>query len=242
MDKAPVKISRLRRLVPRPVKRVVKGALQDRKFRRALQKISKLSEGEVPDRELLQELQLGWGNESFAARYDYLEEVIERARTTPGPILECGSGLTTILLGLMAGRRGLETWSLEHTPEWHARLEVILRRHNIPGVHLCLAPLREYDGFSWYDLPLDVLPHNFSLVVCDGPPGTTPGGRYGLLPLLDTHLAADALILLDDANRPGEAETLSRWTAEKNVSTEMREVSTGAFALVTYRQASATTI
>jgi hypothetical protein len=47
-------------------------------------------------------------------RYDYLEEVIDRAARTSGPILECGSGLTSLLLGLYAGpsqcpRRG--RWS-----------------------------------------------------------------------------------------------------------------------------------
>jgi hypothetical protein len=219
------------------VKRAVKEALRERKFCRALQEISKLSEGEVPTRELLIELQIGWGNESFAASYDYLEEVIKRARTTTGPILECGSGLTSILLGLVAGRRGVEIWSLEHIPEWHARVEMTLRRHRIPGVRLHLAPLREYGEFSWYDSPLDSLPDNFSLVVCDGPPGTTHGGRYGLLPSLGTHLAAGALILLDDANRVGEAETLSRWIAEANVSVALREPPTGAFALVTCGQA-----
>ncbi|MGI9067138.1 MAG: hypothetical protein ACR2HX_12140 [Pyrinomonadaceae bacterium] len=237
MDKSPATASRLKQLVPRPVKRAVKQALLDRKFRRALQKISNLREGEAPSRELLTELQTGWGNESFAAAYDYLEEVIHRASITTGPILECGSGLTSVLLGLIAGRRGVETWSLEHTPEWHARLERILLKERIPGVHLCFAPLREYDGFSWYDPPLATLPNNFSLVVCDGPPGTTPGGRYGLMPLLSNHLVPEALILLDDANRAGEAQTLVRWIAEKNVRTEMRETPTGCFALVTYNQA-----
>ena len=233
MNKSSATISRLKRLVPRPVKRAVKDALRERKFRRALQTISRLSEGQVPTRELLVQLQIGWGNESFAASYDYLEEVIMRACATTGPILECGSGLTSILLGLVAGRRGVEIWSLEHIPEWHARLKMTLKEYRIPGVHLHLAPLREYVGFSWYDPPLDSLPANFSLVVCDGPPGSTPGGRYGLLPLFRNHLAAGALILLDDANRVGEAETLNRWMAEENVTVALREAPTGAFALVT---------
>ena len=237
MDKPPITISRLKRLVPRPVKRAVKEALLERKFSRAMQRISKLSEDEVPTRELLKELQIGWGNESFAASYDYLEEVVIRARTTTGPILECGSGLTSLLLGVVAGQRGVEIWSLEHIPEWHARVAMTIRKHRIPRVHLHFAPLREYGGFSWYNPPLDVLPDNFSLVVCDGPPGTTHGGRYGLMPLLGNQLAAGALILLDDANRPGETETLSRWIAEENVSVVLREEPTGTFALVTYGQA-----
>jgi hypothetical protein len=201
-----------------------------------MQRISNLPEGEVPSRELLTKLQTGWGNESYAASCDYLEEVIKRACTTTGPILECGSGLTSLLLGVVAGRRGVEIWSLEHVPEWHARLELVFRKYRISGVHIHLAPLRKYGEFFWYDPPLDALPDNFSLVVCDGPPGQTLGGRYGLLPLLGSHLTAGALILLDDANREGEAETLSRWIDEENVRVALREAPTGSFALVTYGQ------
>ena len=231
---SPATIGKLKRFVPRPVKHAVKEALRERRFRRALQSITKLSDREIPSRDLLIELQIGWGNEGFSAKYDYLEEVIKKASTTPGPILECGSGLTSILLGLIAGRRGVEIWSLEHIPEWHARLGTILQQHRIQGVHLCLAPLREYEGFSWYDPPTATLPNNFSLVVCDGPPGSTLGGRYGLLPLLSNHLSSGALILLDDANRNGETETLNRWIAEKNVRVSVRNTPTGAFALVNY--------
>ena len=231
---SPATINKLKRFVPRPVKHAVKEALRERRFRHALQSITKLREGEIPSRDQLIELQSGWGNEGFSAKYDYLEEVITRAATTTGPILECGSGLTSILLGLMAGRRGIEIWSLEHIPEWHARLGTILQQHRIQGVNLCLAPLREYEGFSWYAPPLDTFPNNFSLVICDGPPGNTPGGRYGLLPLLSSYLSAEALILLDDANRAGETETLNRWIAENNMSVAVRETPTGAFALVTY--------
>jgi hypothetical protein len=45
------------------------------------------------------------------------------------------------------------------------------------------------------------------------------------------------MILLDDAHRTGEAETLNRWIAEENVKAALRETPTGAFALVTCGQA-----
>ncbi len=234
---SPATMSKLKRIVPRPVKHAIKEAIRERRFRRALQNITKLSDGELPSRDLLIELQMGWGNEGYAAKYDYLEEVIKRAYLSKGPILECGSGLTSILLGLLVGRRGVEIWSLEHISEWHARVGMLLEQHRVHGVHLCLAPLREYGDFSWYDPPLDALPKNFSLVVCDGPPGNTPGGRYGLLPLLCSYLQAGALVLLDDAERPGETETLNRWMAEKNVRAAVCDTPTGAFALVNYGQA-----
>src|SRR5438876_2404411 len=161
-------VNQLKRLVPAQIKLSAKEALSESRLRRALRRISQLSEGQLPSRELLHELQVGWGNDGFAARYDYLEEVIQSAARTRGPILECGSGLTTLLIGLYAGRRDVQTWSLEHIPEWHARVTAALQRHHIAGVDVCLAPLREYGDFQWYDPPLDALPASFSLVVCDG--------------------------------------------------------------------------
>src|SRR5215510_13370536 len=127
-------LSQLKRLVPAPIKSGAKDALMERRFRHALRRIGELAEGQLPSRELLDELQTGWGNKGFAARYDFLEEVIMRAAKARGNILECGSGLTTFLLGLYAGRRGTQTWSLEHMPEWSARVNASLRRHRVPGV------------------------------------------------------------------------------------------------------------
>lgn len=39
-----------------------------------------------------------WGNLACAAHVDYLREVCREARTTKGAILECGSGLTSVLM------------------------------------------------------------------------------------------------------------------------------------------------
>jgi len=183
----------------------------------------------------LAELIRGWGNEDFAARLDYAEEVAKRAVSTKGPILECGSGITSILLGLLAGRRGIETWSLEHSLEWCEQVESVLRRSGIDQVNICHSALREYDDFSWYAPPLERMPKEFLLVVCDGPPGDGKGGRYGLLPILGERLPQGAFILLDDANRPGELEVLDRWTKEANLSVEVREGPEGIYAIVERR-------
>ncbi len=222
----------LKALVPRAVKRSVKRALLERKFARAVRAIEALPPGRMPTRETLRELQEGWTNRGFAAKYDYLEEVAKRVAETDGPVLECGSGLTTVLSGLLAGRRGVETWSLEHIPLWRDRVAERLRRYRIRGCSVRLVTLRDYEGFSWYDPPSD-LPAQFRLVICDGPPDSTPGGRYGLMPVLGERLPPGALILLDDAGRESESEVLRRWEAESKVSTSLVESPTGTFAVVT---------
>jgi hypothetical protein len=231
-DEARVKLSFVRRMIPSGVKQAAKRAWLEYKFSGAVRRIADLAPGSMPTRDMLERLQAAWTNRGFAAKGDYLEEVARRVVETEGPILECGSGLTTILVGLLAGRRGVAAWSLEHMPVWHARVTERVKRYKIRGVHVCLSPLREYDGFTWYDPPHGMLPDEFKLVICDGPPGTTPGGRYGLLPILGDRLQSGALILLDDANRPSETEAIRRWGAEADISVEMREHPTGTFALV----------
>ena len=222
-------------VMPRPVRRVLKEAVCAYRLRRAMREFTSLAPGARPTRSLLAELQAGWGNEWYAARTDYLEELAARAAETSGPVLECGSGLTTLLLGLLAGRRGVEVWSLEHLPAWHARVSEVLARYGVPRVRACLAPLRDYGSFDWYEPPLAELPREFRLVVCDGPPGSTRGARYGLLPVLGPRLTHDTLILLDDAEREGEREALRRWREEANLRADVRETPTGTFALVTRR-------
>ena len=58
------------------------------------------------------------------------------------------------------------------------------------------------------------MPKDFSLVICDGPPARTPGGRYGLLPVMKSHLRPGCVILLDDVSRLEEREIIARWAEE----------------------------
>ncbi len=64
----------------------------------------------------------GWGNERWTAEAPYLSAVARQAERASGAILECGSGLTTLLMGAIATRRGIALHSLEHNADWHARV------------------------------------------------------------------------------------------------------------------------
>jgi hypothetical protein len=227
---------KLKQFVPRPFKQLVKQRLQEYTFRKAMKELLSLPLGHMPSRNMIDELQRGWANDGFAGRTDYLSEVALWALRSTGPILECGSGLSTIILGALAGRNGIEIWSLEHIPEWRDRVQQPIEKYHLSNTHVCQAPLRSYGEFSWYEPKLGELPSCFHLVICDGPPGTTAGNRYGLLPIIGSRIGKGTTILLDDSDRPGEAEVVRRWCSERNFSVEQRATPTGTFAILTLNQ------
>jgi hypothetical protein len=58
------------------------------------------------------------------------------------------------------------------------------------------------------------------MVICDGPPGGTKGGRYGLIPIMSERLATGCTILLDDVVRESERAIANRWQAETGATSE----------------------
>jgi len=204
-----------RRLVPKPYRRLVRSWHRSSVLHATLRRMRKDPRRLLHARpEDFAALGYGWGNESFSASAEFLSECVAAAAADGGPILECGSGLTTLLVGIVAMRAGREVWSLEHDPSWAERVRRELRRIGLFGSHVHCAELRDYGGFLWYAPPLDQMPAGFDLVVCDGPPGTTPGGRAGLLPVMKQKLAPGCRILLDDASREGEQAVASSWARQ----------------------------
>jgi hypothetical protein len=164
--------------------------------------------------QVLAALIYGWGNEGFSADYDYLRHMIRSAwHGEAGDVLECGSGLSTLALAAVAKHRGTHVVALEHIDTWAHRVRRALARAGLADhATVRLTPLISYGPFTWYADP----PHDrtYVLAVCDGPPGTTHGGRYGLWPVMRGSLMSGATVLLDDLDRPAEQKILRQWTAE----------------------------
>jgi hypothetical protein len=206
-----------KRIVPAPVKARLKELARAARLRRVVRQFRRREVGAPVDRELLARLRSAWGNDAFTAPLEFLEVVSDRAMNTGGPILECGTGCSTLVLGLVAAERGAEVWSFEHDAKWRQFTAAILADLGVSGVRILHTPLRSHGGFDWYEPPADVpLPERFTVVVCDGPPSTsTRGGRYGLLPVLGDRFGPGTEILLDDARRPEDAAVITRWAAER---------------------------
>jgi hypothetical protein len=176
----------------------------------------------LDDPKILADLSYGWGNPSHSANPDFLLACAKCAAQAKLPILECGSGLTTIIAGIVAQKSGNTVWALEHMKSWYNRLKKYLNMYKIDSVKLTYTPLADYGDFTWYRPPLEAMPEEFSLVICDGPPGDNKGGRYGLVPIMKRKLAPGCVILFDNANRKTEQENVARWGEQINMSCETR--------------------
>lgn len=183
-----------------------------------------------PGNDLLDELILAWNN-PWSGQREFLSACLEEVAQAQGPILECGSGLSTVLAGALAQQRGVALWSLEHHPGFAQKTIAPIRSHRIKGTTLLLLQLQAHADFDWYRVPPRTLPEGFRLVICDGPPGTTRGGRFGLLPCMGERLAPGCVILLDDGDRPMEQAIARAWQARLGGSCELRGIQKAYFRL-----------
>jgi len=98
-----------------------------------------------------------WDNE-WSPPVDELYAIMEIARQTKGKILECGSGLTTLLLSSTDN----EVTSLEEDDGWLLRINEIAKKCGVsPNVVKCDV----VDG--WYNFS----PEEYSMILIDGPRG-----------------------------------------------------------------------
>jgi predicted O-methyltransferase YrrM len=134
-------------------------------------------------------------------------------------VVELGSGVSTLVLSRLLRERGGRLTSLEHDPSWAQVVRGQLEREELTDfATLIEAPLEPHaaalDGGAWYSgSTVTKLPSEIELLLVDGPPAGEGAerSRYPALPVLAGHLAASAVVVLDDAARTGERDVLRRW-------------------------------
>jgi hypothetical protein len=148
----------------------------------------------------------------------YLRHMATKAVTSTGDILECGSGLSTLLLAVTAGRQGHRVHTFEHDAACHLKLQQLVERYRLTNVSVHHAPIRSYGSFDWYNIPTSCNSESFNLVICDGPARhLTDSGRYGLFPVMRQRLDPNCRVMMDDSNRSLERYVIKRWRKEQKI-------------------------
>ncbi|HEX7024868.1 MAG TPA: hypothetical protein VF187_08630, partial [Gemmatimonadales bacterium] len=200
--------------------------------RRLARSLARLERAAIPDEvdlTMMEQIVRAWDNPGYAGDAAFLLQVARDAWEGPGPVLDCGSGLSTIVCAAVAARRGARVWSLEQDASWHEDVRGMVSALRLDNVVLWHAPLRSYGGYVWYDLTGRELPRHFSVVACDGPAvrrSEWPPARFaawrvgGVLALKELGIRFDRIILddADDSRAPGLVE---RWERE---GIAMREI------------------
>ncbi len=150
---------------------------------------------------------------SWKADVGFLRHIVrEIARLRPANVVELGAGASTLIaaraLALHGGGR-LTSFDqhdgfVDATRNW-------LADH---GLHADLrhAPLTAESAdwpSRWYDI--DALPDSIDLLIIDGPPWAVHPLVRGAADSLFARLSPHAVVLLDDAARPGERLVARRW-------------------------------
>lgn len=135
-------------------------------------------------------------------------------------IAELGAGVSTVVLARLVRERGGRLTSLEHDPGWAGVVREQLEREELTDAATVIeAPLEPHelalDGAPWYAADALARLPEIDLLLVDGPPAGEgqPLSRYPALPTFAERLAPNAVVVLDDATRPGEREVVQRWEA-----------------------------
>lgn len=175
-------------------------------------------------RDLCARLQLNAGipySEHWSAAADFLELVVDEFITIkPETILECGSGVSTLMLAAACRESGRgRVLSLEHHREYASDLRDIVASYGLQefatviDAPLVNTPVNGRD-YQWYSLD-NLVECNIDMMVIDGPPGRLQkNSRYPALPVLAGRMTSACSIFLDDAGREDERDIVRLWVQE----------------------------
>ena len=175
----------------------------------------------------------------WAIHSDSLQLVIEYIKGKD-TILELGAGVSTYYLAQTIKDQGHgKLISIEHDLVFYEKIKTKLKELELSEYcHLLYCPLidHEIEGeiYPWYDNSLtDFLEStDIDVMLVDGPPGyLREQSRYPALPVLEQHLSANCLILLDDAKRIDEQNIANKWIDDHGLTSTMHSNSKGLMAL-----------
>lgn len=180
----------------------------------------------------------------WSAAPDFLKLIVEHClETRPATVLECSSGLTTVMLArcCQVNRHG-KVFSLEDGEEYAIKTRESLDHNTLEEYASVIhAPLEKtnVDGidYAWYSMK-NIPEQSIDMLVIDGPCGfIQKNSRYPALPLLFNRLSDHCRVFLDDAAREDEKEMVRLWIEEHpEISHEYIETERGCSILTVTKE------
>lgn len=154
---------------------------------------------------------------SWKADTGFLHRIVDAVeRLRPRTVVELGAGASSLVCARALQLHGggiLYSYDqhggfVDATRQWLRQEGVDARMHHAPLVRHDAGRAADWPG-PWYDLTH--LPESIDLLIIDGPPWTLHPQVRGAAEALFDRLTPGAIILLDDAARPGERAIARKW-------------------------------
>lgn len=174
-----------------------------------------------------------WGTPLSPSTQSFLQSCIAHARTCNGHVLQCGSSLDTLVLGIVCARKTetpTHVWCLEHDQQRANLIRSWLTDYGIPNVHVIVARPQLFADHVWYKVDTGQLPKNFSLAICEGGQ-SSPRGVVGLIAKMQGQLHTDSVILAQHVREAKDHGYLTRWATEHKVSCVLVDRTEGFFKI-----------
>jgi hypothetical protein len=163
-----------------------------------------------PCPESFKAVQEAWGNSIWSCTPDMLAACYDMARQAKGPIIECGSGISTFVMAI--SNPNVEIHGLEHDKEWRSKIVTLLNRYSVTNATIHLTKIQDSPDGPFYDV--SCLPEGrCGLCVLDGPPHLIANRNRAYEVLRDR--IEGAPLLIDDTNNPFVQQGLEEYTAGK---------------------------
>ncbi len=156
--------------------------------------------------------------EHWSAAADFITLIVDDClQRKPQTIVECSSGLTTLMLArcCQINQQG-KVWSLENGSQYAERTRQFITSYQLQEyVEILDAPLIPYSlqdiTYQWYEIT--ALPSlSIDMLVIDGPPGYLQKySRFPAIPLFFEYFTQYCRVFLDDAARPDEQDIIHLW-------------------------------
>ena len=141
-----------------------------------------------------------------AANYSLFYLILRIVR----PVLDLGAGQGSLLLSRLQEKRLVGTvLTVEHDADWAGSIRSQVS-HEVLHSPLTPQTVAGYETQT-YDWAAILAKGPFDLVVCDGPVGAPTRSRWGVINVLQA-LGSDFVVIMDDAERPGERETIKAFS------------------------------
>jgi hypothetical protein len=153
----------------------------------------------------------------------------------PDLVVECGSGASSVWLGYVAQHLGVgRVVALEHDERFLESSRAAVAEHDLADiVEIRYAPLAPWsdpaaadargagprstggEEYRWYALDAVTDLDGIGVLLVDGPPAAVGScSRFPAAPVLFPRCARNAVVVLDDADRPDEKAFSDRWVAD----------------------------